>query len=121
MKVKVIKTSISNPTKGTINANMDDYLELGREFVVYAITKNNNSCYFQIFDDNHLVSIPSELFEITDRESSKYWEVRIDEDKVLKLWPKEFFNGYFHEDLADGEPEVVKIFENIKKKMTNEI
>jgi hypothetical protein len=75
MKVKVIKLEIKNIDKSVINSKMEDFLNIGDEYTVYAVTVQNTMTYVQIYIDNKLISIPLELFEIIDARVSKYWLV----------------------------------------------
>ncbi len=120
MKVKVKKLVIPNPTKEIVNSDMTDYLKLEDEYLVYGLTLGAKADYVQIFKDNYLTSIPLELFSITDNTVSKYWKVERHENGFIRLWPEEFFQEFFHDDLSEGVEEIKEIFKQVKEKMISE-
>jgi len=57
-----------------------------------------------------VISVPLCLFEIIDPRVSRYWQVRVSDEGIVNLWPPSFYREYYHSDLSDREPEVVKDF-----------
>ena len=57
-----------------------------------------------------LVPAPLCLFEVVDPRVSRYWEIRISLDGSVRLWPSSFYREYYHSDLSDRDPEIVKDF-----------
>lgn len=119
MKVKVIKLEIKNIDKSVINSKMEDFLNIGDEYTVYAVTVQNTMTYVQIYIDNKLISIPLELFEIIDARVSKYWLVSYT-DSTTRFWPNEFYKEFFHDDLFEEMPEILSKFIDVKNKIERE-
>jgi hypothetical protein len=119
MKVKVIKLEIKNIDKSVINSKMEDFLNIGDEYTVYAVTVQNTMTYVQIYIDNKLISIPLELFEIIDARVSKYWLVSYT-DSTTRFWPNEFYQEFFHDDLFEEMPEILSKFIYVKNKIERE-
>ena len=120
MKVKVVKLLTDDRNRNILNNNMSDYISLYQEFTVYGINFEQSSTYFQIYNNNHLLSVPADLFIITDSRVSKYWEIRRYDDSTFSLWPIEFYREYFHDDLSEKIPSVIESFEKVKKNMDRE-
>lgn len=57
-----------------------------------------------------VISVPLCLFEPVDPKVSRYWEIRVCTDGLVKFWPPSFFREYYHSDLSDRDPETVKDF-----------
>lgn len=119
MKVKVIKLKAENIQEGAINLNMVDFLNLGEEYVVYAITIQKYMTYVQIYIDKKLISVPLELFEIIDSRVSKYWLVTCT-NSITRFWPDEFYQEYFHDDLFEGIPNIVTQFNEVSDRIEKE-
>lgn len=68
----------------------------------------------------YAVFAPLCLFEIVDDRPSKYWKIHKHSDDEISLWPEEFYQEYFHDDLTDGVPEVVKIYNRVVERLENE-
>lgn len=68
-----------------------------------------------------VVSVPLFLFEITDPRPSALWEVRIHKDGALTLWPRAFYEEFFHDRLSDGDPEMVAALRHIQRAMWKEM
>jgi hypothetical protein len=67
-----------------------------------------------------VISVPLDQFEIVSGESSAFWELRVDADGSVKLWPPSFYRPAYHADLADREPGVVADFEQVREKLEAE-
>jgi len=119
MKVKVIKLEIKNVDISVINSKMENFLNIGDEYTVYAVTIQKTMTYVQIYIDNKLISIPIELFEIIDSKVSKYWLVSYT-DSTTRFWPNEFYQEFFHDDLFEGVTEIVTQFNDVKNKIERE-
>jgi len=119
MKVKVIKLEIKNVDSSVINSKMENFLNIGDEYTVYAVTIQKTMTYVQIYIDNKLISIPIELFEIIDSKVSKYWLVSYT-DSTTRFWPNEFYQEFFHDDLFEGVTEIVTQFNDVKNKIERE-
>lgn len=119
MKVKVVKLRSNGVQEGMINLNMQDFLNLGEEYIVFAITIQKHTTYIQIYIDKKLISVPLELFEIIDSRVSKYWLVSYI-NSTTRFWPNEFYQEFFHDDLFEEVPEIVLKFNNVKNKIEKE-
>jgi len=119
MKAKVINLNAKTVSNKISNHTMNGYLNLGEKFTVYAITIMEDVTYLQIYLNNNLISVPSDLFEIIDSKVSKYWKFKKEDDSI-SFWPEEFYDDYFHDDLLEEIPERVKQFADIKKRIDNE-
>jgi hypothetical protein len=98
-----------------------DYdLDLLREYVVLGISFRSGIAWAEIATDGGwLLPVPLFLFEITDARSSRYWEVRIDE-QGMSLWPSRFYELTFNSKLADDEPTTVEAFREIRQLIEQE-
>lgn len=119
MKVKVIKLEIDYVENSIINSKMQDFLNIGDEYTVYAITIQKTMTYVQIYIYNKLISVPIELFEIIDSRVSKYWSISYT-NSTTRFWPNEFYQDYFHDDLFEDVPEIVSKFKEVKNKLETE-
>jgi len=102
MKVKCIKTSVSNTDKNIINGDMNEYLKIDLLFWVYGINFSKGITYCYIFNEQHLFEVPLELFEIVDDKIPSEWAIRIRNGDVT-LWPKLFYQEEFLENFAERE------------------
>ncbi len=57
-----------------------------------------------------VISVPLCLFEIVDPRPSRYWEIRVSDEGIVRLWPSSFYREYYHSDLSDRESEIVRDF-----------
>jgi hypothetical protein len=57
-----------------------------------------------------LIPAPLCLFEIVDPRVSRYWEIHVSDEGMVRLWPPSFYREYYHDDLSDRAPEIVKDF-----------
>lgn len=57
-----------------------------------------------------VISVPLCLFEIVDPRVSRHWEIRVSDEGMVRLWPSSFYREYYHSDLSDRDPEIVKDF-----------
>jgi hypothetical protein len=123
MKVTCIQDRLINDQKlklGIATENDFKYpFEIGETYTVLGITCRMGQTilempYFYIFP------APMCLFAITDERPSSYWKIKkIDENKI-SLWPEEFYQEYFHDDLSDGIPEVISIYKQVVRKLEEE-
>lgn len=68
----------------------------------------------------YAVPAPLCLFEIIDDRPSVYWKVKRLSDYELALWPEEFYQKFFQDDLTDGVPEVVAIYKQVVERLEKE-
>jgi hypothetical protein len=102
MKVKCVKTSVSNPDRNIINGDMREYLKVGAEFWVYGLSFKGGTAYYYIFNDNHLFQVPMEMFDVIDGKVSATWVLR-NRNQEVNLWPELFYREGFLENFAERE------------------
>ncbi len=102
-------------------------ISIGEEYLVLGISFEVNSpvyghtALFEILNDAGLyLSIPAALFEIMDGRCSSFWEARLYKEGAVAMWPSEFYEPHFHDDLSNGETETRKVFESVLTKMKAE-
>jgi hypothetical protein len=101
-------------------------LEIGKEYVVFGMRFFGGMPWVEIAseasfaDPGYLHPAPLCLFEMVDGRVSRYWEARRRGDAGLVLEPRSFYRDYYHEDLADGVPEVVEDFARMRALMEAE-
>jgi hypothetical protein len=101
-------------------SHSDFHISEGRKYVIFGLTFTSNGtksnvCFLQIISDyGHLISVPIFLFDIVDKKVSKYWELKIFQDKGIALWPPSFYKEFYHDDLFEGVDEIVKDFKVVK-------
>ena len=98
-------------------------LTVGRLYTVLGISFQsvspfNRGTAFLLRDDiGRCAFVPICMLEISNATSSKYWAVRAINEFDCCLWPEEFFPEYFHDDLSDGVPEVVAVFDGVCRRL----
>jgi hypothetical protein len=103
------------------HGKQDFHLQIGKEYIVYGISILRGIAWIELASDTgYLYSVPLFLFEITDERVSKYWKVRMDKDGDLMLWPSSFYIKFYHDDLAEGVPEIVEDFNKIQSLIKTE-
>jgi hypothetical protein len=92
----------------------------GREYIVLGLTYEcQSSTYggqpvFEIENDvGSLSLVPAFLFEIVDGSASRHWQFRFRDGCILEFLPPSFFRSYYHDDLSEGVPEVVRDFREV--------
>lgn len=114
MKIKCVKTSIDAPNKCIINGDMEGYLSINSIFWVYGMRFLRHVTYFYIFDDEHLVEIPLELFEVIDNTVPREWKLKIWSKEEITLWPNLFYEDGFLENFAEREKKERGMFEALR-------
>lgn len=69
---------------------------------------------------DYIISVPLCIFEIVDNRPSQYWKIQKRSEYEISLWPEEFYQEYFHDDLSDGVPEVVEIYKRVVERLEKE-
>jgi hypothetical protein len=115
MIVKCIKNKLEKSNLLIINDNMSDYLTIGSELIVYGITIEPQVVYYIIYDGEHLLHVPSELFEVIDDKVSVAWIVNNLEERGLTFWPKLFYQPYFFDDFSEREQSVRNQFKIMQR------
>ncbi|MDT8442638.1 MAG: hypothetical protein RQ723_13445 [Desulfuromonadales bacterium] len=68
-----------------------------------------------------VVSVPMFLFRITDPSPSSLWEIRLHADGALTLWPREFYEDFFHDRLSEGRTAEVEVLRRVQNQMDAEM
>ena len=103
------------------------HLTVGREYLVFGLQLSVNAnmlgtgAWIQIVSESERLSwAPLMLFEIVDPRVSRYWEVRHWPDGAVTLWPNSFYRDYFHDDLSEGVPDLMKEFAAVRASLESE-
>lgn len=97
-------------------------IRVGQEYLVFAITFLGGVPWVDILSQSgaYVYSVPLCLFEIMDGVVSKYWVARVGQNGDFCLWPPSFYTPYYHDDLTNGVPEVVKDFQRVRQLIMEE-
>jgi hypothetical protein len=102
-------------------------LEVGKEFVVYAIGLFGEKVWYYVCEseeDPYPVGRPAPLFETVNPKASAYWQVdfRTDNpDCQMLVAPAEWFSEPdFYERLTDWSEREMKIFADLRARMDSE-
>ncbi|MGP2518211.1 hypothetical protein [Yersinia sp. 2545 StPb PI] len=126
MKVKCIATNLTQEQKRELGLNKEESPQypftIGKIYTVLGI-------HMQIgyyagtmlkIPMRYAVPAPLCLFEVIDARPSIYWKIKKFSDFELALWPDELYQEYFQDDLTDGVPEVVEIYNRVVDKLEKE-
>jgi hypothetical protein len=131
MRVRCIKEELSEKEiaasgfpPGTWDVTVgEEYLVLGVTLFTGGENTPLGAAYEIEADGGTVYSIPAPLFEIVDDRPSRYWRVGRTEPLGpfgLVLWPEEFFERYFFDDLSEGFPEVVRTYHKVRERLERE-
>lgn len=128
MKVKCIATKLSFSQKqvmGLKNNEDPTYpFTIGETYTVLAVHTQieyyAGTMLHMPSPSGYVLPTPLCLFEVVDDRPSKYWKIKKNNEHFLTLWPEEFDQEYFHDDLSDGVPEVVEIYKRVVEKLEKE-
>ena len=70
-------------------------------------------------DGGTVMTFPVQLFEVVDERPSRYWRFRILE-RCIALWPEEFFEEFFFDDLSEGRVETERIYRRVREALEKE-
>ncbi|MEJ1250068.1 hypothetical protein [Denitratimonas tolerans] len=100
----------------------------GSEYVVLGLSvkpqgsRNGSGLFVEIANDwGQCRGISISLFEVIDARCSKYWHVRSHENGTVLLWPEEFYEEYFLDDLIEGDARARQIFADLVSRMDTEV
>ena len=97
-----------------------EYTILGIMFAVQS-SIFGSTALFEVRDDaGRCYSVPTCLFEIVDPRPSRWWIAKQLGDFNFVLWPHEFYQEFFHDDLSNGLPERVAEFESLVQRLKDE-
>jgi hypothetical protein len=103
-----------------LNQSFD--LTINKEYLVFGLHfRDKGHIVLQcVSDSGNLIFAPINIFEIIDDSVSSAWKIKYWEDGEITLWPEDFYEGYFHEDLSEGILEIVDKFKKIQQHISNE-
>ncbi len=115
MKIKCVKNKIDAKSHYSIlNKDMSDYLTIGKTFWVYGLRFSEHCNYVYIYNEEHLVEVPMEMFEIVDSKVSVEWIVKAQGVQEVMLWPNLFYIDDFLENFAEREMKERNEFNKLK-------
>lgn len=103
--------------------DQDFHLDQGKHYFVLAllIKRNGGIIIDCIGKHGHIGYYPIDFFKITDGSVSKYWLMQINQNGDITFYPKEYYeNEYFHDDLSEDDPEMVRQFHDLVKRFKEE-
>jgi hypothetical protein len=102
----------------------DKRLTLGKNYIVYALTKDSTETDFCIFNDISCDPMwyPERCFKIIDPRLSRYWIFNFWQDRnrvncPILAFPEWANDEYFHWNLVESDPNAWKIFRKYEKLM----
>jgi len=100
---------------------------IGKEYLVLGVTlfaggenTPRGAAYKIEADGGTVYSVPVPLFEIVDNRPSRYWRVGRRGPFGLVLWPQEFFERYFFDDLSEGVPAALRTYDKVRDRLEQE-
>ena len=131
MKVKCVKNQLTEEECKAINAEVTTGpgrtdITIGKTYIVLGLNfYSENGTYFRgtvidfIDDQGQYAWTTLAYFEIVDPRVSIFWRAKVGLTH-FSLWPAEFHREFFHDDLSDGVPEVVAMFNRAVERLTYE-
>lgn len=96
-------------------------VEIGKEYVVYCLEIIGGMVWVDYDSGTERMSIsPLCLFEVIDGRVSKCWELRLTEEGNVLFRPPSFYQEFFHDDLAEGVPEIVSEYQRVRALLEQE-
>lgn len=97
-----------------------EYVVVGVDFTIDSTVQGTGTWVHLVNDDDRLSWAPLGLFEVVDPRVSAQWELRQHEDGQVTLWPPALYREFFHDDLSEGEAEVVADFRRVRESLEAE-
>lgn len=131
MKIKFIRGKFTEEQKSHFNISgskgpdYSSYFTVDKNYIVLGIThisesNSYNTTLVDLHDDiGNCTSVPICLTEIIDPRPSVFWRAKIINNDLV-LWPIEFYQDFFHDDLSEGIPHVKRIFDSVVYRLTHE-
>ena len=125
MKVKCLYNQIEDELARKVGLGDDapriyGSLTVGREYIVLGLTYSRRlETYaghpvFEVLNEGGYITMaPSFLFEIIDGSASRHWQFNFRDGDILEFEPPSFCRPYYHDELSDGVPEVVRDFQSV--------
>src|SRR5690606_23244005 len=84
-------------------AGQTDYsLHVGDEYTVLGLSFWSGVVWFEVaLSMRTLVSVPAILFEVVSGRPSSHWDLRLNPDGSVLLWPVLFYRPCFHDLLSE--------------------
>lgn len=92
------------------------YVVLGLSFLTSSLLNQGVNCMVED-DIGRCAFVPACLFDVASSAVSEHWVVQRTERLDWVLWPKEFLEEFFHDDLSDGDPRTLSIFRVVCDRM----
>lgn len=100
---------------------------IGMEYIVFGIlftlqsSVYGSTALFTVRDDaGRCYQVPACLFKIADARPSKWWLARQVREFDLALWPQEFYDEFFFDDLSEQVSRCVLAFERLGHRLESE-
>ena len=129
MQVKCTNETLTETQKSALSKILPPYyleshfgILKGQEYTVLGITfsASLNITLYQVYTGSYITHPPAVLFEITDPRVSQHWEAKSSSDGDLTLWPSVFYRDYFHDELSEGNHEMVEEFHKLHRLLKEE-
>ncbi|WP_134707125.1 hypothetical protein [Rahnella sp. CJA17(1/100)] len=126
MKVKCIATSLTTEQKQNMGLNECEDPQypfvIGEIYTVIGVHTQIGRYAGTILKIPMKYAVPAPvcLFKIVDERPSLYWKIKQLSEYEISLWPEEFYQEYFQDDLTDGVPEVVEIYKSVVERLEKE-
>lgn len=126
MKVVCINDRLTKEQKKVLDITEENDFkypfEVGKTYTVLGISNRVGSDATTMLEMPYFYAFPAPLclFEIVDDRPSSYWKIKKLSEYEISLWPEEFYQEYFHDDLSDGVPGVVAIYKQIVERIEKE-
>lgn len=97
-----------------------EYLVVGLQFAVGSNIHGTGTWLHLVNDNGHLSWAPLSLFDVLDPRVSRLWEIRQPDATVVTMWPPLLYREFFHEDLADADPNATGAFADLMRALETE-
>jgi hypothetical protein len=97
-------------------------LHIGQEYYVYGILITDGIPLIMVdLGDIRWSFEPLILFEISDPSVSPYWQIHINTEGDIEIYPAEFFeHPYLLDDVSENDEHAINIFRIVQAKVRNE-
>lgn len=126
MKVKCIANSLNAEQKNRLGLRKSDDPQypfiIGDVYTVLGLHTQTGYYAGTILQIPMRYAVPAPLclFEVVDERPSKYWKIQKVREDSVALWPEELYREYFQDDLTEGVPEVVEIYNQVVERLEKE-
>lgn len=131
MKVLCLKNHLTGVQRDKIGlpsgGSIEHAISSGKEYRVLGVTvrsrvaASGDGTYFCIENDwGQARFVSALLFEMSDARCSRHWRMQLRDDGTLLLWPEEFYEEFFLDDLSEGDEGACKIFAALLQRLERE-